>query len=413
MHPETQNIVVMATKKIVRTDNTYLISTDSTENPKLGAKILSDGRESLFLDYYFGYSLVYDEAKDKMVTKKDRKRESLDLYLWQAPRTPLERQQNKETLRIAKDIRFEREQMLLKNKEGYRITLEQKDLLIFWDSFVENAKVVDQRLLKAALRSFREFLSEEYPMYLKNLKAKNLTKEMMEAFVNFLVDNHKGQGAQTYYKRFKRLVNYAIEQGVIDKSPCVGVAPPKVDDILSKDILSEDELKRLFSTHYEGENPEIRRAFAMTCLSGIRRCDIVSLTYSDVDYSNRVLKFRQSKTKRHSSNSGVTIPLNETLLSIVGKKAEDATDDLIFHLPSDTMCLKALRHWTKKAGIDKHITWHCGRHSFGTQLLSNGANIKVVSSLLGHSSLRFTEIYVRAVDELKKEAINSLPEIKL
>ena len=85
----------------------------------------------------------------------------------------------------------------------------------------------------------------------------------------------------------------------------------------------------------------------------------------------------------------------------------------IFHLPSDTMCLKALRHWTKKAGIDKHITWHCGRHSFGTQLLNNGANIKVVSSLLGHSSLRFTEIYVRAVDEEKKKAINSMPSIDI
>ena len=52
-------------------------------------------------------------------------------------------------------------------------------------------------------------------------------------------------------------------------------------------------------------------------------------------------------------------------------------------------------------------TWHCGRHSFGTQLLNEGANIKVVSSLLGHSSLRFTEIYVRVVDEEKKKAINT------
>ena len=78
-----------------------------------------------------------------------------------------------------------------------------------------------------------------------------------------------------------------------------------------------------------------------------------------------------------------------------------------------TMCQNALRHWTKKAGIDKHITWHCGRHSFGTQLLNEGVNIKVVSTLFGHSSLRFTEKYVRAVDEEKKKAINSLPSIEL
>ena len=76
------------------------------------------------------------------------------------------------------------------------------------------------------------------------------------------------------------------------------------------------------------------------------------------------------------------------------------------------MCLKALRHWTERAGIDKHITWHCARHSFATNILSNGANIKTVASLLGHSDLRHTEKYIRAVDSLKEAAINSLPELE-
>ena len=70
----------MAAKKEIRSDNTYMISTDSTDNPKLGAKILSDGRESLFLDYYLGYNMVYNEDKEKMVAKKNRKRETLKLY---------------------------------------------------------------------------------------------------------------------------------------------------------------------------------------------------------------------------------------------------------------------------------------------------------------------------------------------
>ena len=53
----------MAAKKAIRSDNTYMISTDDTDNPKLGAKILSDGRESLFLDYYLGYIMIYDPAE--------------------------------------------------------------------------------------------------------------------------------------------------------------------------------------------------------------------------------------------------------------------------------------------------------------------------------------------------------------
>ena len=72
------------------------------------------------------------------------------------------------------------------------------------------------------------------------------------------------------------------------------------------------------------------------------------------------------------------------------------------------MCLKALRHWVENAGIDKHITWHCARHSFAVNILNEGANIKTVSSLLGHSGIAETEKYTRAVDSLKREAIESL-----
>jgi site-specific recombinase XerD len=321
-------------------------------------------------------------------------------------------------LELAKKIRDEREQETKEIIEGYRIRVDDKNLLTYWDGFIANEDVADKRLMKAALNNFRVFLKEEYPLFADRIEAKQLRPDIMQHFVDYLVDNHKGQGAMTYYKRFKRLINYAISKGVIKNNPCKGkdgkpIAPPKTDDILAKDILSSDELQQLFSTHYQGENPEIRRAFALTCYSGIRYCDVTKLTYSDIDYSNKVLTFRQSKTAAHSSKSGVTIPLNDTLLAIVGYKSDEAKDDLIFHLPSATMCLKALKHWTAQAGIDKHITWHCGRHSFATMILTNGANVKVVSELLGHSSLRFTEVYVRAMDEAKKNAINSLPTLEV
>ena len=114
-----------------------------------------------------------------------------------------------------------------------------------------------------------------------------------------------------------------------------------------------------------------------------------------------------------SSKSWVTIPLNNGLLSLIGQPDTSDPAEKIFKLPSQEMCLKALRHWTAKAGITKHITWHCGRHSFAVNILNNGANIKTVASLLGHSGLQHTEKYTRAVDSLKEAAINSLPELKL
>ena len=75
-------------------------------------------------------------------------------------------------------------------------------------------------------------------------------------------------------------------------------------------------------------------------------------------------------------------------------------------------CGYSLFDLVPRAGIDKHISWHCARHSFAVNILNNGANIKTVASLLGHSGLKHTEKYTRAVDKLKEEAINSLPELK-
>lgn len=72
----------MAAKKDFRADNTYIISTDSTDNPKLGAKVLSDGRESLFLDFYLGFEMAISSKSGKeykKVNKQERVFETLPL----------------------------------------------------------------------------------------------------------------------------------------------------------------------------------------------------------------------------------------------------------------------------------------------------------------------------------------------
>lgn len=407
----------MAAKKEIRSDNTYMISTDDTDNPKLGAKILSDGRESLFLDYYFGYKMVYDEAKDKEVAKKDRKRETLKLYLWQAPRTPLEREQNKEMLELAKKIRFERGQELLESIEGYRLKKDRSiNFLDYFQSYIDSYTKTDIRMMQIALQRFKDFLSEtpEYSKFVISIKPEQLNKDMMIAFTEYLQSRSVGEGAKSIYQRFKKVINYAIEHDVMIKNPCIGVSIRVDDQILRKDVLSMEEAQMLINTHYDNENPNVRRAFILSLYCGLRFCDVKELTYKNVDYANRLLKFEQNKTKGHSAASGVVIPLNDGLLSLIGEPPIDGDKStLIFPLPTYESCLKSLKRWVKRAGINKHISWHCARHSFAVNILNNGANIKTVASLLGHSGLKHTEKYTRAVDRLKEDAINSLPELKM
>lgn len=404
----------MAVRKNYRADNTYMISNANTDNPKLGAKVLSDGRESLFLDYYLGYEEGTSKDGNKYV-HANRRREFLKLYLWQAPRTPEERQRNKETLELAQKIRFERGQQLLETANGYR--LKKSDDLNFIDwlwAYHDSYTKADKRMIKQACTCFTDFLAdtEEYAKYSKRMKPQQLTREMLEDFTEYLKHRFTGEGPHTVFARFKKILKAATEQEILRKNPSEGVVIKIDRGRLRKDILSLEEIQRMAATHYKGENLNVRRAFLFCLYCGLRWCDVKDLTFENVDYSNRLLRFEQAKTKGHSSASSVVIPLSETLLKLIGTPGVDESrNDRIFPLPSHTSCLKSLRRWTKRAGIEKHITWHCARHSFAVNILNNGANIKTVASLLGHSGLQHTEKYTRAVDSLKEAAIDSLPEL--
>lgn len=439
----------MANRKNFRADNTYMISTDSTDNPKLGAKVLSDGRESLFLDFYLGYSMAVSSKTGKEYKRVNNKREFLSLYLWQAPRTPLKRQQNKETLDLAKKIRYERGQELLENQEGYRIGKQKKEEVNYLDFMADyhaSYTKKDANQIRRARTVFIDFLidpkmkllpekvkgdmtKEEKETIRKSnatkeaqrerkaqglvVRPQQLTKDLMKAFTEYLINRFTGEGAHTVYGRFKKMILAALDKDIIAKNPCRGVSIKKDNGQLKKEILSQEEVVLLANTHYEKENPDIHRAFIFCLYCGLRWCDVKDLTYANVDYSNKLLKFEQSKTKAHSAASGVVIPLNDGLLHLIGQPKDGNRNQIIFPLPSHTMCLKALRHWVARAGIQKHITWHCARHSCGTNLLSNGANIKTVASILGHSGLAHTEKYTRAVDSLKQAAIDSMPLLEL
>lgn len=365
-------------------------------NVTLREKKLANNNISLYLD-------IYRDGK--------RNYEFLKLYISDKPRTTEDRQRNKETLELAEKIRTEREHILNYEAFGYVAPSKQKiNFLDFYQNYIDNYQKKDIRMIKGSFDRFKEFLVLNYPNHRKIIKPDQIDKEMVRRFVDYLQGKSVGEGARGYYQRFKKVVKYAHEQGLMSKLPYTGIICAVDDTALRKDVLSIEEIKLLANTPYQ--NQDIRRAFLFCLYAGLRYCDVVDLKYSNVDFANKTLKFEQIKTKGQSSNSVVTIPLNNTLLSLIGEKPKKDTN--IFSLPSHTGCLKALRTWVKRAGIDKHITWHCARHSFAVNLLGEyKTDIKTVASLLGHSGLKHTEKYTRAVDELKKNAINSLPELNL
>lgn len=410
------------------------------DNPRLEQRLLADGQISLYLEYYlgresepvldeFGEPVLYERGlmagKPKFRVRHIRRKENLNLYLVANPRTPIDRNHNKETLLLAKKIRQEKERELLAQDKGYRLQKKVSiNFLEFFQEYIDAYTKKDLRMIKITLQRFKDFLENtpEYKRYVRNIKPEQITSEMVEAYTEYLQTRSIGEGAKSIYQRFKKVYKAcAIKCNINYQRPFVNDEGKSItitidEDAIVKDFLSPEEEKQLMATHYTGENPEIRNAFVFCLYTGMRFCDVRDLTFGNIDFANRLLTYEQNKTKGHSKHSTVTLPLTDALIELVTEKMESAKkDDLVFALPSHTMCLKALRRWTKRAGIDKHITWHCARHSFGTNMAATAAqkgfSVRVVQEMMGHSSLKYTERYTRVVDEQKKQAMAELSKM--
>lgn len=327
----------------------------SKQNPKLLQKELQDGRASLYLEYYLGRHetpvldenrnhVLYTEGamvgKPKYKVTHERKKESLNLYLWISPRNTQERTQNRNTLALAEKIRFEREQQFLEDREGYRLAKDKENNFhaYFQKFYADDAphSPYTRRAFRSIHRRFISFLESmpKYERYSKFLRFELLSSDVVMSFVEWLKGICVGEGAQKAFYYFRKVVSTAIEDGQIKKNPCKNVIIRSDTTTLKKNILSLDEIRKLLDTHYEKERPDVKRAFVFSLFTGIRRCDVERLTYGNVDFGTSTLTFNQIKSVNRSSHSGVVMPLSKDLMQLIGEPANN--DDLterIFPLP--------------------------------------------------------------------------------
>ena len=397
------------------------------DNPRLEERVNQNGYISLYLEFYLGriseklfdengQPVLYESGKMKGTQKYKvrhiRKREGLNLHLYTNPKTAREKQYNKDTLLLAKRIRAEREQEFLKDREGYRLNFYKNiDFIEFYTNYLQSYTKRDKKSVKQGLTRFTDFLRDtpRYNRFIGGIKINQIDREMIFAFTEYLQSRSRGTGAKSIYARFKKVFKYAIDNDIISKDPTQGISIKADLNRISKEILSIDEINKLSKTPYHKK--EIQRAFLFCCYTGVRFCDVVALTFKNIDRANNLLKFEQNKTKGRSANSVVIIPINAVILKLIGEPKDEDLNSLIFNLPNHYNCVKHLKQWVYKAGINKNVSWHCARHSFAVNMLTNveGVNLKTISKLMGHSKIEMTEKYIKVADDLKRKAIEGLP----
>jgi integrase len=346
---------------------------------------------SLYLDYYH---------------KGKRKYEYLRLYLNPKPKNAEERAVNKKTLQLAENIRAKRQLELQNGIYGFQdVDKINSGFLTYFEVLMEKRQESDGNYgnWKSTLKHLKNYSKKE-------LKFSDITADWLEDFKSYLIhDAMTKQGRNlsknscvSYFNKVKATLKQAVKDGIITNNPALTVDGIKEVET-QREFLTLEELQKAY--YQKCDVPVIKQAFLFSCLTGLRFSDIQKLTWQEIQHSEDngyYIRFRQKKTAGQE-----TLPISEDAVKLLDKR-KSPTEKVFLDLTYSDYNNQKLREWMIRSGIEKNITFHCARHTYATLQLTLGTDIYTVSKLLGHKSLKTTEIYAKIIDQKKREAANKI-----
>ncbi len=327
----------------------------------LRKKELKNGMTSLYLDFY--------PPLTRPDTLKATRREFLKLHLHTIANTQTKKQENSETLALAKMIQSQRQVDIQNGFYGF-ISSKGKAITVieYFNEQVKKRGEKDDNWISAEHHIKRFFGT-------RNVKLSELTLGHCNQYREFLltassIKSHAVKlhqnSALSYFNKFKAMLKQAFKEGLFKNDLNARVDRIKETDTV-KEYLSIEELKLLNITECKSE--VLKRAALFSALTGLRFCDILKMVWGEIRFSEHTgyaIHFRQSKTK------GVEVlPISAEAYGLLGEKRDD--DKKVFvGLKYSSYTSLYIKMWLVEAKIAKNITFHCFRHTFATMQLTLG-----------------------------------------
>ncbi|QRQ48745.1 site-specific integrase [Bacteroides eggerthii] len=293
-------------------------------------------------------------------------------------------------------------------QQGKRISLELlKNALTTQENNSSFISFFRQEVMNSSLKDStkRNHLSTLMLLqeFKKNITFSDLTFELISSFEYFL--QLKGYHTNTiakHMKHLKRHVNIAINKEYIEIQK-YAFRKYKIKTIENKHThLVPEELERLENLILSGRYVKLQKsldAFLFCCYAGMRYSDFINLSsenFVDININQETwLIYKSVKT-----GTEVRLPLYLLFsgkgIAILNKYRDNLED--FFHLRDNSNVNKDLIIITRLAGLSKRISFHTARHTNATLLIYNGINITTVQKLLGHKSVKTTQVYTNVMD---------------
>lgn len=285
-----------------------------------------------------------------------------------------------------------------------------KSILNRYIDYIKNEKGLTSNTLEAYIRDITQFKD-----YLTKNGINDATRVNKTVVITYLMYLQKdGKATSTISRNLASIrcfYQYLLNNNLIKEDPTYNLRSPKPERKIPN-ILTKDEVDILLSQPRGNTFKEVRDKAMLELLyaTGIRVSEIIALNVDNLNLELGYLSLEED-----SQNSRI-IPVGSVALKHINKYVHRYRDEVLKDEKQRALFLnyngnrltrqgfwKIIKEYTKKSNINKKITPHTLRHSFAVHLLQNGADIKTVQEMLGHSDISTTQIYSFAINnkELK------------
>ena len=282
----------------------------------------------------------------------------------------------------------------------------EEQLNLFF-GFLENEKKVSLNTLQSYKRDLKQFEN-----YLGTIEEKynELTNDGIKDYIKYMQE--QGKKTSTISRglaAIRSFYQYETKNKQVEKDPTEGIQSPKIEKRVPS-VLTSSEVALLLeqpkNVDLKGTRDKAMLEFAYA--TGMRVTEIISLNVEDINLETGYATCRNGKKER-------TVPIGEMSLKALKDYMLNARHTMIKDDNEQALFVnvngqrltrqgfwKIIKYYKEQAHIDKDITPHVLRHSFATHLLQNGADLKSIQTMLGHSDILSTQIYMQFQDESLK-----------
>ena len=282
----------------------------------------------------------------------------------------------------------------------------ERQLKYFFD-FLENDKKLSENTLqsyKRDLKQFEKYIEENEEDY------NNLTDEGIKTYIKYMQEiGKKPSTISRGLASIRSFYQYEVKNKVVEIDPTEGIQSPKIEKRVPS-VLTSNEVALLLdqpkNVNLKGTRDKAMLEFAYA--TGMRVTEIISLNVEDINLETGYATCRNGKKERTVPIGNMSLKaLKDYMLNARDTMIKDENEKALFvNLNGQRLTRqgfwKIIKYYKEQAHIDKEITPHVLRHSFATHLLQNGADLKSIQTMLGHSDILSTQVYMQFQDESLK-----------